>query len=98
MQVDTGAAVSSISEEDMKSTFPGAQLKPSTLRLKTYRGEIMEVLDELVAEVEYKQQGPKHLGLVVVKGKGPHLLGRNWLHHIHLHWKGIASVHFVQDP
>ena len=98
MQVDTGAAVSLISEEEMKSKFPGAQLKPSPLLLKTYTGEVMKVLGELIVAVEYKQQGPKHLSLVVVRGKGPCLFGRNWLHHIRLDWKSIASIQSVQDP
>ena len=57
----------------------------------------MEVLGELVVEVEYKQQGPKHFSPVVVRGNGPCLLGRNWLHHICLDWKRKASVHSVQD-
>ena len=81
MQVDTGEAVPLISEEDMKSKFLGTQLKPSTLQLKTYTGEVIEVLGDLVVEVEYKQQGPKCLSLVVVRGKAPCLFGRNWLHH-----------------
>ena len=98
MQVDTGAAEFLISGEGIKSKFPGAQLKPSTMLLKTYTGEVMEVLGELVVEVEYKQQGPKHLSLVVVRGNGPCLLGRNWLHHICLVWIRIASVHPVQTP
>ena len=58
----------------------------------------MEVLGELLVEVEYKQQGPKPLSLVVVRGKGPCLFGRNWLHHIRLDWKSIASVHSAHDP
>ena len=39
MQVETGAAVSLISVEEMKSKFPGAKLKPSPLQLKTYTGQ-----------------------------------------------------------
>ena len=54
----------------MKSRFLGVQLKPSILLLKTYTGEVVEVLGELVVEVKYKQQGPKHLSLVVITSKG----------------------------
>lgn len=32
------------------------------------------------------------LVLVVVAGSGPALLGRNWLHHIHLNWEEIGTA------
>ena len=87
MEVDTGAAVSLLSEEAMKTHFPDAQLQPSTALLRTYTGEAMDILGEVWVQVQFKQQGPKELNLVVVKGMGPCLFGRNWLHHIHLDWK-----------
>ena len=52
----------------------------------------MDILGELWVQVQYKQQGPKELSLVVVKGTGPCLFGRNWLCHIQLDWKSIAIV------
>ena len=55
MLVDTGAAVSLISQEEMKSRFPGAQFKPSTLVLKTSTEEVMKVLGELIGAMEYNQ-------------------------------------------
>ena len=34
--------------------------------------------------------------LYIVKGKGPNLLGRNWLEHLTLDWKALAaSVNYV---
>ena len=36
----------------------------------------------------------KGLSLIVVKGPGPSLLGRNWLSHITLDWK---SIHIIRQ-
>ena len=53
MEVNTGAAVSLLSEDTLKSKFPEARLKPTTVQLKTYTGEPLEVLGELSVEVYY---------------------------------------------
>ena len=42
--------------------------------------------------VSYQKQQPKRLSLVVVHGKGPPLLGRNWLKHFTLDWGRIKTV------
>ena len=98
MEVDTGAAISLLSEATFKSKFPEAKLQPATVKLKTYTGEPLEVLGELPVEVQYQKQSPKQLSIVVVKGNGPSLLGRNWLEDIRLDWQHIASVVAAQKP
>ena len=58
--------------------------------LKTYTGERIPVLGEVVVEVSYQQQNHQ-LSLIVVKGKGHNLFGRDWLmHFIKLDWKTIG--------
>lgn len=85
MEVDTGAAVSLISAEDKATFFPPCSLSPTTLTLSTYTGEAMPVLGQMVVEVSYNQfRG--HLHLYVVGGKGPPLMGRDWLRQIRLDW------------
>ena len=91
MEVDTGAAVSIISEQQQKELFPDAALHTSRLELKTYTGERMAVVGEWDVQVQYCQQS-KTLPLIVVTGNGPSLLGRNWLEHIRLDWKKIGSI------
>ena len=90
-KIDTGAAVSLISEQQQKSLLPEATIQPSTLKLKTYTGEQMSVLGELPVEVNYEDQ-TANLVLVVVAGDGPRLFGRSWLQHLRLDWKTIANV------
>jgi hypothetical protein len=46
MELDTGAAVSLLPESVVKSQFPQLQLVPSSIRLKTYTGEVLKVLGE----------------------------------------------------
>ena len=51
----------------------------------------MKVLGETEVSVKYKNQEAKLL-LVVVKGRGPSLLGRNWLKVIQLDWRSIKHI------
>ena len=41
--------------------------------------------------MSYNNQGDKFM-LYIVKGKGPNLLGRNWLEHLILDWKALAAL------
>ena len=91
MEVDTGAAVSIISENTQKRMFPEATLHPTSVLLKTYSGERLAVIGELQTQVHYKDQ-TKVLNLLVVEGDGPSLLGRDWLKHIQLDWKQITTI------
>ena len=47
LEVDTGAAVSVISEQTYKATFPNRKLFKSDVLLRTYTGEAMSVVGEL---------------------------------------------------
>ena len=42
--------------------------------------------------ITYKGSTPKVMEVTVVKGKGPSLLGRDWLKHIRLDWSEIFTV------
>ena len=94
MQVDTGASVSIMSEQTYKNTWTQERpaLEPSTVKLKTYSGEQLKVLGSMRAQVEYKEQ-KGDLPLLVVAGKGPALLGRDWLQHLKLDWQQLHSIH-----
>ena len=92
MELDTGAAVSIISDTTRKAIFPTSQLQTSSVNLKTYTGEPIQVAGELLVNVQHGQQEAKQLPLIVVTGNGPSLLGRNWLQHVRLDWKMIKKV------
>jgi hypothetical protein len=94
MEVDTGAALSIISEATRKAMFPSLRLHKSEVMLKACTEEPMQVVDNLHVRVDYGRQQAK-LVLVVVGGDGPSLFGRNWLNYIRLDWSNIAAVRSV---
>ena len=91
MEVDTGAARSILSEETYRSLFPELAWLPTTVKLHTYSGEPLTVLGEQEVVVRYGKQ-VRELQVLVVKGNGPSLMGRDWLRHIRLDWRAINCV------
>ena len=93
MEMDTGAAVSIINDKT-RNDIPDLQkltLQPSLATLRTYTGETISVLEELLVKTEHNGQNATML-LLVVQGDGPSLIGWNWLGQIQLDWKGIFSI------
>ena len=88
MQVDTGAAVSLISEVVHQEQLKHLKLKPAKLTLKTYTGETVPVKGVLDVMVELNKQKIK-LPLYIVEGQYPALLGRTWLEKIKLNWQEV---------
>jgi len=62
--------------------------------LKTYTGEQVVPKGQIVVNV-VKDSCKITLPLVVVEGKGPPLLGRNWLANIPINWQHIKSLSSV---
>ena len=97
MELDTGASFSLISETVYHNTWSNGNaptLRQSTVRLHTYTGEELEVLGTLDITVQYKTQ-QEVLPLLVVRGQGPSLFGRNWLQKIKLDW---TEINYVTSP
>ena len=88
MEVDTGASVSIMPETLYHKLWPRRGLKESTIRLQTYSKEPIGVVGDAEVKVAYEGQTGT-LPLVIVKGEGPTLLGRNWLSQIRLTWSKI---------
>ena len=97
MEIDTGAAVSIISKATHQKLFSEVPIKSASLCLRTYTGEHIPVVGEMVTQVKYGSQA-KQLGLIVVQGEGPSLFGCNWLEHFQLNWKtiGLATLETSQ--
>nr|XP_023665672.1 LOW QUALITY PROTEIN: uncharacterized protein K02A2.6-like [Paramormyrops kingsleyae] len=97
-EIDSGATASVISEDTYKKTWGSKQppLCPSKLKLRTYTGQpipLLGVLQVVIAAGSQSAEGR----LVVVKGTGPSLLGRDWLQKIKLKWHEIKYVHTTED-
>ena len=89
-EIDTGVSVTLISEETYNKQYPNTPLQKSSLTLRTYTGQPLQVSGQITVDVSYHSQQETHI-LYVVKGAGPSLLGREWLKDIRLDWKGIAT-------
>lgn len=86
MQIDTGAAVTIVSESVYESLFQHIKCEPSKMSVRTYTGEQMRL------KGQYQRVT---LPLIVVKDNGrklPVLLGRNWLESLKLDWPEIVPV------
>jgi len=60
-----------------KECFPDLVPAPSQVKLCSYTGESITVVGSFNVNVVYKSQSIQ-LPLVIVKGLGPTLMGRNW--------------------
>ena len=75
LQVDTGAAVSIISEQTLARLRRGKQkveLRKSKTKLKTFTGEMVDVLGKIEVDIGNNQR----VGLFVVQGDVPNIAGR----------------------
>uniref|UniRef100_A0A8C2AUS2 CCHC-type domain-containing protein n=1 Tax=Cyprinus carpio TaxID=7962 RepID=A0A8C2AUS2_CYPCA len=88
MEIDTGAAVSLVSDVVYSEKLSHLPLKPSDVTLKTYTGEsvIMKGLSQVTVELN-KQT--KKLPLYVVLGDYPSLMGRSCLEQLKVDWQAI---------
>ncbi|CAC5400803.1 unnamed protein product [Mytilus coruscus] len=92
MEIDTGASVSVISQETCKQVFGSDNsLEKSPCSLRTYTGEKIDVLGKRNVTNIYNSQSVD-LPITMVKGTGPSLMGRDWLHKLQLNWKSIFKI------
>ena len=90
MELDTEAAMSLISETTKKNYFLLLTCVTEVV-LKTYTSEKITVLGEMDVDVKYGDQ-ENTLTLLVIKGPGPRLIGRNWMSHIQFNWSVIKHT------
>ncbi len=94
MEIDTGASASIISEETYGKLWSNDQtpaLCESPIKLRTYTGEIIPIRGAVNVNIAYGNQVAE-ARLLVVKGTGPSLLGRDWLSKIKLNWGEIRLI------
>ncbi|XP_028660385.2 uncharacterized protein K02A2.6-like [Erpetoichthys calabaricus] len=96
MEVDTGAAVSLISEKLFKKKLNHLPLKHPRIIIKTYTGESVPMLGKTKVQVELNGQRTK-LPVYIVKGDYPALMGRSWLEKVQLDWTKVNAVSVEQS-
>ena len=97
MEVDTGASVSLINKLTYDSITSKTHIQPlqkSEVKLETYTSELFGILGEAKVEVKYGEI-TRNLGIHVVDGKGPNLLGRDWLSSLKM---TVNNIHNLSTP
>lgn len=95
MEIDTGAAVSVMSETTFNKLWPEGTVKmvETSAFLRTYTGENVKVLGK--CDVQVSSMGTKaYLPLLIVPGDHSTLLGRNWLNHLQVDWGKIKRLRY----
>ena len=94
IEIDTGASVSLISQvafDKLQSSVTLLPLKTEQIKLRTFIGEEIKVLGSTSVTAQSGEHSAT-LPLLVVKGNGPNLIGRNWLTELKLDWKVVHSI------
>lgn len=91
LELDTGAAVTVIPEEIWQKDLGSVPLQKSNVTLKSYSCHLVPVSGETAVHVKYRSQ-ELDLPIIVTKGKGVPLMGRDWLSKIKLNWHHINAV------
>lgn len=94
MELDTGSAVSVISQEKFHEIFGNRPLKPCKIKLRTYSGEKLKPLGVMDVTVEHNGQSALCQLYVVEKGT-TNLFGRSWLKEIKIDWQNIKNIMHV---
>ena len=69
--------------------FSDIPLKSSNVIIKTYSEEELDVLGKIYVEVSCNSKKHSHMKVLVLKGTGVNLLGRNWLNVMQLDWNSV---------
>ncbi|XP_064476027.1 uncharacterized protein K02A2.6-like [Ornithodoros turicata] len=94
MELDTGASVSVMGEETLKTHYPGIEVEASSVLLRSFSGELAPVVGKATVWAKYREKRS-----ALVKGKGPSLLGRTWMKELLVplpQWEEARTVS-VQD-
>ena len=83
LEIDTRATTSINSQATYQKPFSEVTLNALPLQLKSYNGEHIAVISEMITQVQYDSH-TNELNLIVVQEKGPSLFGHNWLEHSNL--------------
>ena len=82
MEIDTGAAATNINEDTFKG-IGKLKVKPATVKLRTYKGELVRILGTVNIMANYDQQKDE-LSALIVEWSWPNLIGRDWLNKVKL--------------
>ena len=92
VEVDTGASATLINESTFHQIWP--KQKPDVSKadlLRTYTGEKVPLLGTVKTTIKYKDQTTT-LPVLIVKGQGPNILGRDSITALKLKWSSVHQL------
>ncbi|XP_054285817.1 uncharacterized protein K02A2.6-like [Macrosteles quadrilineatus] len=91
MELDTGAALSSISYSDFQSLHVNKRLFKTAVEMKTYTGEIIKPLGVCFVDCKYRDFN-FYGKLYVLRQEVEPIFGREWLREVKMDWADIKVV------
>lgn len=91
MEVDTGAAVSTISLKQFKAKYPQKLIQPTSILLRTYTGEVIKPVGKSRVKIKYENQTTDG-DIYVLNGNMDTILGRDWLTKIKINWSQLHKL------
>ncbi|KAK9687185.1 Zinc knuckle [Popillia japonica] len=88
MEVDAGAAVSTIS---FKAKYPQKLIQPTSILLRTYTGEVIKPVGKSIVKIKYENQTTDG-DIYVLNGNMDTILGRDWLAKIKINWSQLHKL------
>lgn len=83
MEVDTGAAVSTMALKVQEKLLPKIKLQPTSLQLKTYTNEIIHPVGKTKVNISYNNAKIQS-DLYVIDAKVDSIVGREWIRKLKL--------------
>ena len=93
MDLDTGASLSLLNKQTYDK-ISNLQLRPTDVQVKTYTGEVLQILGEAKVMLNYGEQ-TQQIVVYAVKGNGPNLMGKDWLSSLQV---TIGNIHKLKMP
>lgn len=93
MEVDTGAALSSMSYEDFKKIQPRQKIFKTDVSMRTYTGEIIKPIGVAYVTCKYKNQTFKGNLYIINQNVDP-IFGRTWIRSIKL---DLAEINIIKE-
>ncbi|XP_023236212.1 uncharacterized protein LOC111635476 [Centruroides sculpturatus] len=97
MEIDSGAGYIVVSEQTLKEIkIQRDKLEPGEVKLQTWADQNLEVVGTTMVSVQFRGR-VMNLSLLVIKGNGPGLVGRNWFQPLGIRTEGLYHQHDAED-
>jgi hypothetical protein len=90
-EIDSGSTYTLVNENTFKSWPRQPTLSTNQGDLRTYTGEVVNVLGSCDVNVGYRGRA-LNLPVYIVKGTGPNLLGRGWFKPLQINWPEVFAI------